>query len=101
MPHTKVGKTKSSNIIHSQIIKLIILRPYGRAADPVAILDTITELKSMAPGQDVRSEEKRSEEKKRKEKTRYWLHAHGAGNEREKEKYFHKGSTPTPKRRSF
>ena len=78
-----------------------ILRPYGRAADPVAILDTITELKSMAPGQDVRSEEKRSEEKKRKEKTRYWLHAHGAGNEREKEKYFHKGSTPTPKRRSF
>ena len=55
-----------------------ILRPYGRAADP--ILDTITELKSMAPGQDVRSEEKRSEEKKRKEKTRYWLHAHGAGN---------------------
>ena len=57
-----------------------ILRPYGRAADPVAILDTITELKSMAPGEDVRSEEKRSEEKKRKEKTRYWLHAHGAGN---------------------
>jgi len=55
----------------------------------------------MAPGQDVRNEEKRSEEKKRKEKTRYWLHAHGAGNEREKEKYFHKGSTPTPKRRSF
>merc|ERR1711966_501817 len=78
-----------------------ILRPYGRAADPVAILDTITELKSMAPGQDVRSEEKRSEEKKRKEKTRYWLHAHGAGNEREKEEYSHKGSTPTPKRRSF
>ena len=62
------------------VIYLYILRPYGRAADPVAILDTITELKSMAPGQDVRSEEKRSEEKKRKEKTRYWLHAHGAGN---------------------
>jgi len=48
----------------------------------------------MAPDPDVRSEEKRSEEKKRKEKARYWLHAHGAGNEREKEEYFHKGSTP-------
>ena len=84
MPHTKVGKNNSSNTIHSTFINLIIynyiLRPYGRAADPVAILDTITELKSMAPGEDVRSEEKRSEEKKRKEKTRYWLHAHGAGN---------------------
>ena len=74
------------------------LRPCRRS---VSILDPITELKSMAMVSEKRSEEKRSEEKKRKEKTRYWLHAHGAGNEREKEKYFHKGSTPTPKRRSF
>ena len=66
--------------LYYNVSNSIILMPYGRAADPVAILDTITELKSMAPGQDVRSEEKRSEEKKRKEKTRYWLHAHGAGN---------------------
>ena len=55
----------------------------------------------MAMVSEKRNEEKRSEEKKRKEKTHYWLHAHGAGNEREKEKYFHKGSTPTPKIRSF
>ena len=63
---------------YSNLVNCHYLRPYGRAADP--ILDTITELKSMAPGQDVRSEEKRIEEQKRKEKTRYWLHAHGAGN---------------------
>ena len=34
----------------------------------------------MAMVSEKRNEEKRSEEKKRKEKTRYWLHAHGAGN---------------------
>ena len=53
------------------------LRPCRRS---VSILDPITELKSMAMVSEKRSEEKRSEEKKRKEKTRYWLHAHGAGN---------------------
>ena len=53
------------------------LRPCRRS---VSILDPMTELKSMAMVSEKRSEEKRSEEKKRKEKTRYWLHAHGAGN---------------------
>ena len=75
----------------------IILRPYGRAADPVAILieffDRIVEAR-FARKIEVRFLREREKERKRER-------ARERKREREKEKYFHKGSTPTPKRRSF